>query len=89
MACCSVGVDVALRPAWWPLLAVTTGLRAVAAWATAERVLCDPLTRRLWWQVPLADVVSFLLWLAAFYGRTIQWRGRKYELLRDGRFRRI
>jgi ceramide glucosyltransferase len=80
---------VALRPSWWPVLVVTATLRAVAAWATAERVLHDPLTRRLWWQVPLSDVISFFLWLAAFYGKTIQWRGRKYELLRDGRFRRV
>jgi ceramide glucosyltransferase len=80
---------VALRPSWSPLLLIAAAFRALAAWATAERVLCDPLTRRRWWLVPFADVISFLLWLAAFYGKTIQWRGRKYELLRDGRFRRM
>jgi len=79
----------ALKPAWWPVLAVTAVLRAADAWATAERILRDPLTRGLWWLVPLADVTGFLLWLAAFYGNTIVWRGRKYELLRDGTFRRI
>ena len=79
---------LALRPSWWPLAAVTAILRAGAAWATAERVLRDPLTRRLWWLVPFADIAGFLLWLAAFFGNTIVWRGRKYLLLRDGRFRR-
>jgi ceramide glucosyltransferase len=79
---------LALRPSWWPLAAVTAILRAGAAWATAERVLRDPLTRRLWWLVPFADIAGFLLWLAAFFGNTIGWRGRKYLLLRDGRFRR-
>jgi ceramide glucosyltransferase len=79
---------VAVRPSWWPLAAVTAILRAAAAWATAGRVLHDPLTRRLWWLVPFADIASLLLWLAAFFGNTIVWRGRKYLLLRDGRFRR-
>lgn len=80
---------VALQPSWWPLAACTAIVRAGSAWATAGRVLRDPLTARLWWLVPLADIVSFLLWLAAFFGTTIVWRGRKYLLLRDGRFRRV
>jgi ceramide glucosyltransferase len=77
---------VALSPAWWPLLAVTAVLRAAAAWATAGQVLHDPLTRRLWWLVPLQDIAGLLVWCAGFFGNTILWRGRKYWLLRDGRF---
>ena len=77
-------VDV---PAWWPVFFVALAFRALAAWATAGRVLRDPLTRLYWWLVPLQDCVSFVLWLAGFYGSTILWRGRKYRVLRDGRFR--
>lgn len=80
---------VAARPAWWPVLAVTALFRAAAAWATAGRVLDDPLTRRHWWLVPVQDLLAFVLWLAAFYGNTINWRGRKYEVLADGRFRPV
>lgn len=80
---------VAVWPSWWPLAVFTAIFRAAAAWATAGRVLHDPLTRWLWWLVPLADIASFLLWLGAFFGNTIVWRGRKYLLLRDGRFRRV
>ena len=79
----------AIRPAWWPVFLVTVALRAFAAWATAGRVLHDPLTRRRWWLVPFQDIVSFLLWLAAFFGNTILWRGRKYHVLSDGRFRPV
>jgi ceramide glucosyltransferase len=79
----------ALKPTWWPVLLVTIALRAADAWVTAGRILRDPLTRRLWWQLPLADVVAFLLWLAAFFGNTIVWRGRTYALLRNGKFRRV
>ncbi|HLK64102.1 MAG TPA: bacteriohopanetetrol glucosamine biosynthesis glycosyltransferase HpnI [Bryobacteraceae bacterium] len=76
----------AVRPAWWPVLATTLVFRAAAGWATAEHALDDPLVRRLWWLVPLQDVLSFLVWVGGFFGNTILWRGRKYYLLPDGRF---
>jgi ceramide glucosyltransferase len=79
----------AARPAWWPLLAVTAAFRAAAAWVVAESVLHDPLIRRRWWLLPLQDVVSFLTWIAGFFGNTILWRGRKYKLRPDGRMELI
>ncbi|HJT87133.1 MAG TPA: bacteriohopanetetrol glucosamine biosynthesis glycosyltransferase HpnI [Bryobacteraceae bacterium] len=80
---------VAARPAWWPILFPAALLRAAAAWAAAEYILRDPLTRRRWWLVPFQDLAGFLLWLAAFFGNTILWRGRKFYLRRDGRFERV
>jgi ceramide glucosyltransferase len=76
----------ATAPAWWPVAAVAVLMRALAAWATAGHVLRDPLTLRLWWLVPLQDMLSFIMWIAGFFGSTILWRGRKYHVLRDGRF---
>jgi ceramide glucosyltransferase len=76
----------AVKPEWWPVLGVAALARAAAGWATAGHVLHDPLTRRLWWLTPLQDIASFLVWMAGFFGNTIVWRGRKYYLLRDGRF---
>jgi ceramide glucosyltransferase len=80
---------VAAQPSWWPVLAVTAVFRAAAAWATAGRVLRDPLTLRLWFLVPLQDVANFLIWVAGFFGNTILWRGHKYRLLSDGRFQLV
>jgi ceramide glucosyltransferase len=76
-------------PAWWPVFAVTAVFRALAARATASRILQDPLTSGQWWLVPVQDAASFVLWLAAFFGNTILWRGRKYRLQRDGRFQLV
>lgn len=76
----------AVRPGWWPMLAATAVFRAVAGWATSQHALRDPLTRRLWWLVPLQDIAGFLAWIGGFFGNTIIWRGRKYYLGRDGRF---
>jgi ceramide glucosyltransferase len=76
----------AVNPVWWPVLAAAVVLRGAAVWATAGRVLRDPLTRRRWWLVPLQDAVTLLVWCAGFFGNTILWRGRRYWLLPDGRF---
>ena len=75
--------------AWVELSAVTILLRAAAVWATAERVLDDPLTRENAWLVPLQDALGWLVWLAGFFGNRIQWRDRTYRLLPDGRFELI
>lgn len=79
---------VAAAPAWWPVLFPTALLRAAAAHAVSGAALNDPLCRRLWWAIPIQDVLSFLLWLAGFFGNTIVWRGLRYRLLKDGRFER-
>jgi ceramide glucosyltransferase len=75
-----------MAPKLWPLVAVTAIFRGLAAWSAAEWVLHDPLTRRRWWLIPIQDLISFLVWVSGFFGSTIDWRGRRYELLPDGRF---
>jgi ceramide glucosyltransferase len=74
----------------WPgslrVLAIALLFRAAAVLAVAALVLRDPLTRRLWWLVPIQDLLSFGMWIAGFFGNTILWRGRKYYLERDGTF---
>jgi ceramide glucosyltransferase len=78
----------AVMPATWPALVGTTILRAQAGHATAETVLHDPLCRRQWVLVPLQDILSFAVWVAGFFGNTIDWRGETYRLEKDGRFTR-
>ena len=46
---------------------------------TPERKLISPA-----WLVPVKDVLSAAIWLGAFAGNTIEWRGRKLKLRRDG-----
>jgi ceramide glucosyltransferase len=75
-----------VAPKLWPLVAVTALFRGLAAWSTARWVLHDPLTSRRWWLIPFQDLISALVWVSGFFGNTIDWRGRRYKLLRDGRF---
>jgi ceramide glucosyltransferase len=77
----------ALETRAWPLLFPTVGFRAAAAMSVAGWVLADPLTRGRWWLVPVQDMLSFFVWIAGFFGSTIQWRGRTCYVLRDGRFK--
>ncbi len=77
---------LAVAPHAWPLALAALAARAASGWAMARRVLHDPLTARLPWAVLIEDVVSFLFWLAGFFGSTIEWRGRTYCLHQDGRF---
>jgi ceramide glucosyltransferase len=69
---------------WW-LLAGCGMFRFGALFAVGPGVLHDRLTLRFSWLVPLQDVASFVVWCVAFFGNTIEWRDRRYKLLRDGR----
>jgi ceramide glucosyltransferase len=73
-------------PEWSAVAIAAIVLRIAAAWAAGIYVLRDRLTWRFWWLLPVQDTLSFLVWIGGFFGKTILWRGRKYHLLRDGRF---
>ena len=46
---------------------------------TPEKNLVSPF-----WFVPVKDLLQVALWLGAFAGNTVEWRGRRMRLRRDG-----
>jgi ceramide glucosyltransferase len=76
-----------LTAIWEPTLVavipLTFATRAVAARVVSWGVLHARLN---WLLVPIEDLAVFCFWVAGFFGNTIEWRGRKYRLERDGRF---
>ncbi len=36
------------------------------------------------WLVPVKDLLQAAIWFSAFAGNTVEWRGRKMKLMRDG-----
>jgi len=46
---------------------------------TPHRKLISPF-----WLAPVKDFLQAALWLAAFSGESIEWRGNKMKVLRDG-----
>jgi ceramide glucosyltransferase len=46
---------------------------------TPERNLVSPF-----WLVPVKDLLQAAIWFCSFAGNTVEWRGRKMKLRRDG-----
>jgi len=75
-----------VQPASWPFALVVVAFRIGAAFAVASCVLDDALTRRKFYLVPLQDTLSFVTWIAGFFGSTIEWRGRRHAVMPNGMF---
>lgn len=76
--------------AWaWALFATCITLRFAAALAVGLAVLRDRSLPSRIWLLPFQDVLSLLTWAAGFFGNQIVWRDRRYELMPDGRLRRL
>ncbi len=71
----------------WALgaLLATVLLRAAVAAAITGCITHDREARRGLWLLPVADVLSFAVWLSSFLGRTVAWRGRRFRLAPGGK----
>jgi ceramide glucosyltransferase len=92
------------NPTLWPLLwlaarptALVLGC-ALACWiarilaaADLQRRLRGPASRLLAfaWLVPIKDLLQAALWLLAFLGNRIEWRGQRMRLRRDGTLEKL
>jgi ceramide glucosyltransferase len=69
----------------WTVLGITWMMRWVMGWIIGVRCLNDPAARTYWWLVPLHDLMRFAIWCYGFFGNTIEWRGRRLKLTREGK----
>jgi len=72
------------RPVGWAVLASALTARLFSL-AAIMRLLREPETTRYLALVPLKDLITSAMWLAAFLGRQVVWSGRVFRVLRDGR----
>jgi ceramide glucosyltransferase len=78
---------IAALAGYWQLAAGVLAVRIVAGTLAAGKVLHDSAAAVRWWMIPLRDLFGFAVWLAAAFGRTVEWRGMRLRLTRDGRIR--
>jgi ceramide glucosyltransferase len=75
-----------IAPTWYLLAVAALVFRAITAWVMAAGVLRKPLPFSHWLLMPAQDLISCITWLSGFFGQTIKWRGRRYNVRSDGTF---
>jgi len=68
------------------LLVFGLGARVGGAKELAERLTRKPFPWRLSGAVIVKDSLQFGIWIAAFCGNKVSWRGRTFRVQRDGKF---
>ncbi len=69
------------------LLAVTiTWLtRFIMGWYIGAKILDDASAKKYLWLIPLWDFISFIIWCYCFFCNTIEWRGLRFMLIKNGK----
>ncbi len=67
------------------LLVTTLAVRLTMAWLIGVHWLGDKILRKYFWLVPVRDLLSFLIWSLSWVGKRVEWRGRLFEVARDGK----
>ena len=75
---------------WWTWLvfAVTAATRFAAAQIVARNVLRDASFEKNARLLPLRDFVALAIWIASFFGNTVEWRGLRFRL-RQGKLEKL
>jgi ceramide glucosyltransferase len=55
-------------------------LRLAVAWLVGVKIIGDPVVRQKPWLVPVRDALDLCVYVASFFSRTVQWRGRRYHV---------
>ena len=72
----------------WITLAVTLVLRLAVSVVVGRTILRDRQVVKDVWLIPLRDLIAVLVWIASLVGRTVTWRGDRFQL-KNGRLSRI
>lgn len=69
----------------WPIALAVLAIRLTAGILTGLFVLHDSNTARYWFLIPFRDLWGFAVWLGGLSGSSVEWRGKKMTLDREGR----
>jgi ceramide glucosyltransferase len=71
------------------LLAITVIGRVLLCILVASLVVRDAASIRRAWLYPLRDFMGFCFWVRSYFGSRVRYRGEPYELLSEGRLRKL
>lgn len=60
-------------------------VRFLAAWLIGVVGFDDRVLRRYFYLLPIRDLLSFVVWVASFFGNTVYWCGDRYKLQSGGK----
>jgi ceramide glucosyltransferase len=60
-------------------------LRLYTAYFVGLKILQDPTAEKYLGLVFITDLLRFVIWLTALFGNTIEWRGKKFKLIKGGK----
>jgi ceramide glucosyltransferase len=81
----SIWAVLAASSGWWPVALACLVIRILAGVVTSTLVLGDRESARLWFLMPFRDLWGFAVWAGGLAGSTVEWRGKKLRLDREGR----
>lgn len=67
------------------LFLATATLRMIVARYVGVHCLHDGIVRSSFLLIPLRDLLGFVIWWSALFGRHVEWRGKKFRLARGGK----
>jgi ceramide glucosyltransferase len=67
------------------VFAITWIMRLVMGWVVGIIYLQDSGVQKFFWIVPVRDVIGFMIWCYSLFGSTIEWRGRRFRLIKGGK----
>ncbi len=67
------------------LLGLAAAARFTSAWMVGVKALGDETTRKNFHLLPLRDIFAFFIWCMSIWGREVEWRGKRYKIVEDGR----
>lgn len=91
-------LSILSNPTLWPLLwlALVPGktslamfvtalaLRVISAWDLQRQLTDSQAHVPFLWLAPVKDLLQTVIWMGAFTGNKVEWRGQKFTLRRDG-----
>lgn len=69
----------------WLVLWSVMLLRLITAWLGARICLNDREFPRAAYLLPLRDIISFAIWVAGYFTRSVNWRGRRLIITKQGK----